>query len=310
MKQQPLKKLNSIRRQLFCGLVGQSSANLKEPEANCDAPRRQSSTSPSKEPARGEDRTDQGVADRLAASEKEQSNSTSDNLLRIGPDRKQPDQTQQQEILLSNNDHVKPKPFQSNILIEPLREYFHQLDLNQASEFTIEDSWLQIVDLRGYFENLCEPLDEQAELTLKIQQGAIWELCTTEVFYLKRLNSLIKLFLNSLLYLQEKCSLLLEIDARKMFSNIAEIYKANCLLWQQHLEPILMKSRSSKCPLDPTLMKNAFLQVSCPITTALTQHLLPQTTQFHFYRAPSNFQTPLTIKLRSDTHSIHITSTA
>lgn len=46
---------------------------------------------------------------------------------------------------------------------------------------------------------------------LKIQQDAIWELLTTEVFYIKRLKVIIDLFLNTLLSLQRE-SLLLDVS--------------------------------------------------------------------------------------------------
>lgn len=97
---------------------------------------------------------------------------------------------------------------------------------------------------------------------LKIQQDAIWELYTTEVFYLRGLKVIIDLFLSTLNDLQKKHSLLMEIDCKKMSSNICEIYQANLILLKDHLEPMVSRARLNNSPIDPSLMLNGFIQVS------------------------------------------------
>lgn len=170
---------------------------------------------------------------------------------------------------------------QSELLIGRLNElYVHRKHLKEVNSVQLEESWTEFVHFEGSSqessaETKSDGPQQKAALSsdsevisqckvprnLKIQQDAIWELCSTEVNYLKRLRVVIDLFLSSLLELQRE-SQLLEIDAAKMSSNICEVYQANLSLWQKHLEPMVAYSRLRGVPLDPSMMRNAFLQVS------------------------------------------------
>lgn len=77
--------------------------------------------------------------------------------------------------------------------------------------------------------------DRNKLANLKIQQDAIWELLTTEVFYLKRLKVIIDLFLNTLFTLQ-RASLLLEVSSTlqlysfHLFLNVFIAYRFSPIL--------------------------------------------------------------------------------
>lgn len=93
---------------------------------------------------------------------------------------------------------------------------------NNEDPFYLEENWSSFVQLDS---SSCESNSDTAdscteqqarELVLrqranqKVQQDAIWELLSTEVFYIKRLKVVIYLFLNTLTILQQR-SILLEV---------------------------------------------------------------------------------------------------
>lgn len=45
-------------------------------------------------------------------------------------------------------------------------------------------------------------------------------------------------------------------------SNIQEIHEANSWFWLNYLNPMLARSRLTHCPLDPSLIRQAFVHVS------------------------------------------------
>lgn len=80
----------------------------------------------------------------------------------------------------------------------------------------LEDNWTDFVRLPT---STCQ-LDEQQQQSLnganvRVQQDAIWELLTSEVFYIKRLKVIIELFLTTLLRLQSSHALLIEVKRDK-----------------------------------------------------------------------------------------------
>ncbi|XP_042886663.1 uncharacterized protein LOC122262639 isoform X2 [Penaeus japonicus] len=113
-------------------------------------------------------------------------------------------------------------------------------------EVLVEDSWRTLVESH-------EQLDDRQEQ----QQSAIWELVETEATYIHMLKVITDLFLACLCNLQNE-SLLCEIDTDKLFSNIQEIYAANLTFWREHVVRMLEEARSSRQPLDPTLLAEAF----------------------------------------------------
>lgn len=124
-------------------------------------------------------------------------------------------------------------------------------NLNQVNindEFYLEENWRQIVKNGNN-------LDKKTQG----QQDALWELITTEVFYIKRLKVVTDLFLACLISLQCEC-LLSDIDSDKMFSNISDVYAANIHFWNCYLFPMLQASRETGQPLDHTYMVQGFLK--------------------------------------------------
>ncbi|XP_050698883.1 uncharacterized protein LOC126986651 [Eriocheir sinensis] len=113
-------------------------------------------------------------------------------------------------------------------------------------DVVLEDSWRTLVEGQ-------DQLDERQEQ----QQSAIWELVETEATYIHMLKVITDLFLACLCNLQNE-SLLYEVDTDKLFSNIQEIYSANLTFWREHVTRMLDASRSSRQPLDPTLLTDAF----------------------------------------------------
>ena len=71
----------------------------------------------------------------------------------------------------------------------------------------------------------------------------------------------LQLFLSCLCNLQNEC-LLQEINTELLFSNIPEIHRTSVLFWQQHVHSMLAEARSTKQPLDPSLLYDAFTNVS------------------------------------------------
>jgi len=96
------------------------------------------------------------------------------------------------------------------------------------AEFYLEKSWSDFVLPKVAFGQSCEltaaALEQQeaseARGNLKIQQDAIWELLTTEVFYMKRIRVIPDLFLATLAALQAH-SILLEVCGQRPAVNRA-----------------------------------------------------------------------------------------
>ncbi|XP_045120526.1 uncharacterized protein LOC123509945 isoform X2 [Portunus trituberculatus] len=118
--------------------------------------------------------------------------------------------------------------------------------MGSEEDVVLEDSWRTLVEGQ-------DQLDERQEQ----QQSAIWELVETEATYIHMLKVITDLFLACLCNLQNE-SLLNEVDTDKLFSNIQEIYFANLNFWREHVTRMLDASRSSRQPLDPTLLTDAF----------------------------------------------------
>jgi pleckstrin domain-containing family G protein 5 len=117
-------------------------------------------------------------------------------------------------------------------------------DVVTEDPYFLEENWRDFVD---------ETLDKRKEG----QQDALWELLTTEVFYIKRLKVIRYLFHSCLLALQSE-GLLVDIEAERMFSNIFHIDDANETFWMRHLLPMLEKAREGRETMDPSLMSEGF----------------------------------------------------
>lgn len=99
-------------------------------------------------------------------------------------------------------------------LSERLSHHQQRPSNEEDSMFQLEESWASFVKFEqqaGRDDGPAEELQRQRRANLKIQQDAIWELLTTEAFYIKRLKVIIDLFLATLTNLQQH-SLLLEVS--------------------------------------------------------------------------------------------------
>ena len=100
----------------------------------------------------------------------------------------------------------------------------------------------------------------------------IWELFDTECAYLKTLKAFIEVFFSCLANLKESdetSELFQDIDLKKLFCNIIDLFNCSISFWQTKLYPIvenLRKSKSSSSPKDlivnPIYLIEAFSKVN------------------------------------------------
>ena len=67
-----------------------------------------------------------------------------------------------------------------------------------------------------------------------------------------------QLFIACLVNLQSN-QLLLDIDNKKLFGNVEEIYSCNDLFWKKYLAPVVETSRKTGEPLNPDLLREGFM---------------------------------------------------
>jgi len=94
------------------------------------------------------------------------------------------------------------------------------------------------------------------------QQMAIWELLTTECSHIKTTKIIIDVFLNCLLSLKSSdltAELFNEIDIKKLFCNIIDVFNCNLNFWLKYLHPIVhnIQQTNSK-QIDPSSLINGF----------------------------------------------------
>ncbi|XP_041129998.1 pleckstrin homology domain-containing family G member 5-like [Polyodon spathula] len=97
------------------------------------------------------------------------------------------------------------------------------------------------------------------------QQEAIWELLQTEALYIRKLRVITDLFLCTLLSLQES-GLLLEVQPKRLFSNIGEILQLHRALWREVMAPLLETARRERSVLNPDQLHSGFSTVRTPST--------------------------------------------
>lgn len=103
------------------------------------------------------------------------------------------------------------------------------------------------------------------------QQMAIWELLTTECSHIKTTKIIIDVFLNCLLSLKSSdltAELFNEIDIKKLFCNIIDVFNCNLNFWLKYLHPIVhnIQQTNSK-QIDPSSLINGFSDVSSMCNT-------------------------------------------
>ncbi|CAB4008678.1 pleckstrin homology domain-containing family G member 5-like isoform X2, partial [Paramuricea clavata] len=117
---------------------------------------------------------------------------------------------------------------------------------SNEQQFYLEDSWTEVVED-------CEDLSK----SVRDQQEAIWELLSTEVAYITKLQVIKKIFILCLRNIQYE-GYLTEIDLTNLFSNIEEIYAVNVSFWLSTLKPVMNMARHTKKLLNPFYMADGF----------------------------------------------------
>ncbi len=97
------------------------------------------------------------------------------------------------------------------------------------------------------------------------QQMAIWELLTTECSHIKTTKIIIDVFLNCLLSLKSSdmtAELFNEIDLKKLFCNITQVFNCNLNFWLKYLHPIVQNmQQTNNKQIDPSNLINGFSNV-------------------------------------------------
>ncbi|XP_055588932.1 uncharacterized protein LOC129741244 isoform X2 [Uranotaenia lowii] len=128
----------------------------------------------------------------------------------------------------------------------------------------LPQSWTDIVNCSG-----------MTETETKIQ-SAIWELVTTEVYYILALQTVTDLFLACLEDIQ--ChSILTDVDQNKLFSNIRDICESNLKFWTLYLYPMVKESAETKEPMSIYRFKDGFMEFAA-IFTPYTKYCAEQST--------------------------------
>ncbi|XP_020716607.1 uncharacterized protein LOC101462259 [Ceratitis capitata] len=89
-------------------------------------------------------------------------------------------------------------------------------------------------------------------------QTAIWELVTTEVYYIHALQTVTDLFLACLEAVQGE-RLLTDVDQHRLFSNVRDICEANLKFWTLYLYPMVAHSINTHEPLHLTFFHQGFV---------------------------------------------------
>ncbi|XP_058458066.1 uncharacterized protein LOC131434863 isoform X2 [Malaya genurostris] len=113
----------------------------------------------------------------------------------------------------------------------------------------LPQSWTDIVNYNGMSE------------TEKKIQSAIWELVTTEVYYILALQTVTDLFLACLEDIQSH-NILNDVDQNKLFSNIRDICESNLKFWTLFLYPMVKESTDTKQQMNVHKFKDGFIKFS------------------------------------------------
>ncbi|XP_041130004.1 pleckstrin homology domain-containing family G member 5-like [Polyodon spathula] len=135
----------------------------------------------------------------------------------------------------------------------PKQLLFHQDSWEEEEEedpgLPLEESWQQLIDA-----------PQALSMKQCHQQEAIWELLQTEALYIRKLRVITDVsvsFLCTLLSLQES-GLLLEVQPKRLFSNIGEILQLHRALWREVMAPLLETARRERSLLNPDQLHSGF----------------------------------------------------
>ncbi|KAK7093445.1 hypothetical protein V1264_007200 [Littorina saxatilis] len=107
------------------------------------------------------------------------------------------------------------------------------------------------------------------------QQEAVWELLHTELSYISQIRVIVDVFKSCLLNVQQE-GLLNEIELERLFGNIDQILDSNQTLWQDSLTKVLEDARVNRRPLNPSLMKSAFVKEFKSLIQPYTRNCMEQ----------------------------------
>lgn len=99
--------------------------------------------------------------------------------------------------------------------------------------------------------------------SIKLQQEAIYEMLSTEVSYIRQILTMTDIFMTSVNILKssDRDGIFNDIDMDKLFSNIQDVIEGNLLFWKNILLPIKIKLEHTGQVMNPSELKNGFLQV-------------------------------------------------
>ncbi|XP_023173166.2 uncharacterized protein LOC111601002 isoform X4 [Drosophila hydei] len=120
-----------------------------------------------------------------------------------------------------------------------------------------------LADALNYLQNMDKSwrdfVDSNAMSDSEIKiQTAIWELVTTEVYYIHALQTVTHLFLACLEAVQEE-RLLTDVDQHRLFSNVRSVCEANIKFWTQCLYPMVAHSIRTHEPLRYAFFQEGFI---------------------------------------------------
>ncbi|CAF1584908.1 unnamed protein product, partial [Adineta ricciae] len=132
-------------------------------------------------------------------------------------------------------------------------------------------------------------LTEQARSSIseniKLQQEAIYELLTTEVSYIRQILTMTDILMTSVSILKssQREGIFNDIDMEKLFSNIQEVLHGNLLFWKEILLPIKVKLKQSGLPMNPSDLKNGFVNFDVYFKSYL-HYVLDQKTSAEYFK--------------------------
>ena len=112
--------------------------------------------------------------------------------------------------------------------------------------------------------------------TTKLQQEAIYEMLATEVSYIRQILTMTDIFMTSVSILKssDRDGIFHDIDMDRLFSNIQEVIDGNLLFWKAILLPIKVTLERTGEVMNPSELKNGFLQVSILLIALLHMDML------------------------------------
>ncbi|XP_065656023.1 pleckstrin homology domain-containing family G member 5 isoform X5 [Hydra vulgaris] len=189
---------------------------------------------------------------------------TSEDKSQVGPRHKKSEDNNAQNGKSSFTPKLNRKVLQSKDFSNSLKDVIHNIsnmlaqqakdnldngdnnDLEFDNEVFLEDSWTDVITEVSKLSQEC-----------RIQQEAIWELLMTEKNYIRKIRLIIKVFKKYLVSLQES-GILTEVDPKKLFSNILEVYEANMVFWAKHLNFVVKDVRRTKQTINPLQLLDSF----------------------------------------------------